>query len=349
VTHPGATLGVGTTPSKNFTIVSNHAIRGGIHTKYVGVWCYLTSHQESWKLTEAQVARDLGVGRDFVRSALANIEQTGCLIRTQERAEGSNGVFGKSAWFVTSLPFILRDAGITDEDLISERVKAEHEQWLTDNGFKSNVRPQKPHHRRSEPMSGYPMSGNHTTKKTISKKTNTKETNKDFLVDAERIDPEPDPPKPDLNNGREDADRLCEHLADWIERNGSRRPGITKRWRDAARLLLDVDGRTEEQVHRAIDWCQQDEFWRGNILSMPKLREKYDQLPLKAQQQSNPSSKRPTSDDKVRGLLEMAGMDLDSFLGNPTRIDPPPDQGTVGGAAAEIEQARKQITSGDFQ
>jgi hypothetical protein len=31
-----------------------------------------------------------------------------------------------------------------------------------------------------------------------------------------------------------------------------------------------------------IRWCQADEFWRGNILSMPKLREKYDQLRLKA-------------------------------------------------------------------
>lgn len=81
---------------------------------------------------------------------------------------------------------------------------------------------------------------------------------------------------------REDVERLCAHLADRIEGNGSKRPAIGKRWRDAARLLIDKDGRTEEQVHTAIDWCQDDKFWRSNILSMPTLRDQYDRLRLQA-------------------------------------------------------------------
>ena len=84
---------------------------------------------------------------------------------------------------------------------------------------------------------------------------------------------------------RPDVDRLCQHLADRIASNGSKRPTIGKGWRDAARLLLDVDNREEAQVHVAIDWCQEDEFWRSNVLSMPKLREKYDQLRLAAQRE----------------------------------------------------------------
>lgn len=92
------------------------------------------------------------------------------------------------------------------------------------------------------------------------------------------------PPKAkDRNAGRDDVRRLCTHLADRIEANGSKRPTVGARWLDAARLLLDVDGRTEAQVMAAIDWCQGHEFWRTNILSMPKLREQYDQLRLKAQ------------------------------------------------------------------
>jgi DNA-binding Lrp family transcriptional regulator len=82
---------------------------------------------------------------------------------------------------------------------------------------------------------------------------------------------------------RTDVERICTRLADRIEANGSKRPKVTRRWRTAARLLLDVDGRTVEQVERAIDWCQADDFWRGNVLSMPKLRERYDQLRLAAQ------------------------------------------------------------------
>lgn len=81
---------------------------------------------------------------------------------------------------------------------------------------------------------------------------------------------------------RPDVEALCDHLADRIEGNGSPRPRVTKAWRDAARLMLDRDDRAPEQVHRAIDWCQDHDFWRSNILSMPKLREKYDQLRLQA-------------------------------------------------------------------
>lgn len=81
---------------------------------------------------------------------------------------------------------------------------------------------------------------------------------------------------------RDDVEQICEHLADRIEANGSLRPTIGERWRTEARLLLDKDGRTVEQVIRCIDWCQNDSFWRKNILSLPKLREKYDQLRLAA-------------------------------------------------------------------
>lgn len=82
---------------------------------------------------------------------------------------------------------------------------------------------------------------------------------------------------------RDDVERVCVYLADWIERNGSKRPTISRSWRDQARLLIDLDGRSVEQVITAIDWCQRDTFWRANVLSMPGLREKYDQLRLQAQ------------------------------------------------------------------
>lgn len=80
---------------------------------------------------------------------------------------------------------------------------------------------------------------------------------------------------------------LCDHLADWVATNGSKRPQPGKRWFRACRLLIDVDGRTPEQVRKAIDWCQQDEFWRANVLSMQTLRDKYDQLRLKAAQKTD--------------------------------------------------------------
>jgi hypothetical protein len=81
---------------------------------------------------------------------------------------------------------------------------------------------------------------------------------------------------------REDVERLCVQLADRIEGNGSKRPAITQRWRDSARLMLDLDKYTEQQIRTAIDWCQGNEFWRRNVMSMPKLREQYERLRLEA-------------------------------------------------------------------
>lgn len=82
---------------------------------------------------------------------------------------------------------------------------------------------------------------------------------------------------------RLDVEQACTLLADLIEANGSRRPEITQRWRDAARLMIDRDHINLADVLGAIHWCQQDEFWRANVLSMPTLRKQYDRLRLAAQ------------------------------------------------------------------
>lgn len=82
--------------------------------------------------------------------------------------------------------------------------------------------------------------------------------------------------------GRPELETLCARLADRIEANGSPAPTITKRWLDAVRLMLDRDGRTVDEIAAAIDWSQSDEFWRANILSMPKLRQKFDTMRLQA-------------------------------------------------------------------
>ena len=112
--------------------------------------------------------------------------------------------------------------------------------------------------------------------------------------------------------GRPDVERLCAHLADRIEANGSKRPIIGAKWRTSARLMLDRDGRTEDQIMRAIDWAQNHEFWRANILSMPKLRERYDQLRLQASQ-PRANGRQSTTNDRVRQATE-AGRRVQAML-----------------------------------
>jgi hypothetical protein len=103
--------------------------------------------------------------------------------------------------------------------------------------------------------------------------------------------------------GRPEVDLLCNRLADAIEGNGSKRPPVGQAWRDAARLMLDKDGRSVEQVSKAIDWCQNDEFWRGVVLSMPKLRQQYDKLRLAAQRGGG--ARPATTDARVQAALSL--------------------------------------------
>ena len=82
---------------------------------------------------------------------------------------------------------------------------------------------------------------------------------------------------------RPDVADLLDHLDRCIVANGAKKPNRTKGNADAARLLIDRDGRPLDEAHRLIDWATSDPFWRSNILSMVKFREKYDQLRIKAQ------------------------------------------------------------------
>ena len=85
---------------------------------------------------------------------------------------------------------------------------------------------------------------------------------------------------------REDVEELCTRLRDHVARNTDKPPTITTKWRTDARLLLDKDGIKLEEAVRVLDWCQHDSFWKSNILSMPKFREKFAQLQIKSRQSS---------------------------------------------------------------
>lgn len=54
------------------------------------------------------------------------------------------------------------------------------------------------------------------------------------------------------------------------------------RWADAVDKLHRIDKQTIEDIQIVIEWCQNDPFWKQNILSGDKLREKWDQLYPKA-------------------------------------------------------------------
>ena len=56
-------------------------------------------------------------------------------------------------------------------------------------------------------------------------------------------------------------------------------PGA-RAWYAAAERLLRIDKRSFREVAAVMDWGLRDGFWRANILSMPKLRQKFPMLRL---------------------------------------------------------------------
>jgi len=88
-------------------------------------------------------------------------------------------------------------------------------------------------------------------------------------------------------------------------------------------FMMRIDNRTEDDIVKIIDWCQKDSFWKSNILSTAKLREKYDQLSVKINQtpkQYN-SYVKETNIDRAKRILfpegvpdEQDGNEQDTFI-----------------------------------
>lgn len=130
--------------------------------------------------------------------------------------------------------------------------------------------------------------------------------------ESARPDPtRPDPTRPDLTSSepsRPDVDKVCQLLADLIRQNDPKAKvdPASKRWRDAARLLIDADRRTVDEIEQVIRWCQTDQFWQSNVLSLPKLREKFQQLALRMRTEQLPST-RQTAGPSAADFLAAGG------------------------------------------
>jgi hypothetical protein len=65
--------------------------------------------------------------------------------------------------------------------------------------------------------------------------------------------------------------------------------------------MIRLDGREPPEIEDVIIWCQADTFWKTNILSAGKLREKFDALWLKMQQQPKENKRNGTANRRRNG------------------------------------------------
>lgn len=119
---------------------------------------------------------------------------------------------------------------------------------------------------------------------------------------------------------RPDVEAVCDHMADSVAARTGRRPRITKRWRDAARLMIDRDQRPTDQIHAAIDWVAQSDFWAANILGLPKLREKWDTIYLQARREKHAQSPRVTRAEEFRARQRAKAEEIDAMRATQTQM-----------------------------
>ena len=119
---------------------------------------------------------------------------------------------------------------------------------------------------------------------------------------------------------RPDVEAVCDHMADSVAARTGRRPRITKRWRVAARLMIDRDQRPTDQIHAAIDWVAQSDFWAANILGLPKLREKWDTIYLQARREKHAQSPRVTRAEEFRARQRAKAEEIDAMWAAQTQV-----------------------------
>jgi hypothetical protein len=93
-------------------------------------------------------------------------------------------------------------------------------------------------------------------------------------------------------------------LANWfwqsiLEIQPGRKPPRLERWAESIRIIRERDGRSHDEIRALITLVQRDPFWRVNVLSPDKLRQKWDDLELRLKisppEQRNGHGKRPTT------------------------------------------------------
>jgi len=147
-------------------------------------------------------------------------------------------------------------------------------------------------------------------------RTEQNRTKQNRILVPDRAKPEPDPERVDDKNLKYLP--LAEKLADHIQANdpghfkNKNRKRLTSSWADDFRLLLERDGRDQDLVVHVLDWCQNDSFWKTNILSGSKFRKQFPQLLLKMKSQGPSPGKNgddPTVEELDRVARRIYGID----------------------------------------
>lgn len=124
----------------------------------------------------------------------------------------------------------------------------------------------------------------------------------------------------DINTPSSDAMQLAQLLKNLMLNNNPKAkiPDDLTRWALDIDKMIRLDNRTPPEIKAIIEFSQRDSFWCSNILSAGKLREKFDQLYLKAREKEKSSAEK-----KERGESYGTGGERQPGRGSPAHQQEP--------------------------
>jgi len=99
-----------------------------------------------------------------------------------------------------------------------------------------------------------------------------------------------------------EAKELADILAELMIANGCKPPKVTAKWFADMDRLLRIDNRDRVEAEKVLRWCQQDDFWRTNIMSPATFRKQYDKLRMKMNGPRPGMNRREQNDAKLAEL-----------------------------------------------
>jgi len=93
--------------------------------------------------------------------------------------------------------------------------------------------------------------------------------------------------------------RLSEFLFKHIRENDPKmkEPNFQK-WAKDINSIIRLDKREPEEIKKVIQWCQESNFWKSNILSPGKLRKQYSTLLIQMKNQESTAKKEAAAKQK---------------------------------------------------
>jgi hypothetical protein len=70
------------------------------------------------------------------------------------------------------------------------------------------------------------------------------------------------------------------------------KPPDLEKWAQTVRLMRECDGRSDASIRATFAWANADTFWKSNVLSPSKLREKWTTLAIKMKTNGRPAGHR---------------------------------------------------------